>query len=302
MKKISYRCVEDANKATRLEPVFLSVLMAVIFITVLPAIPYLGMEFLKGLGILKGSLIGDAIFSFLEISLVFGFTLISIFLWVKYYQGRKISTIGFYKEGWLKNYVKGSLIGILMFSLVMIILYVSGNAHIDKSPTIATGFSALGAVLILAPGWMIQSATEEALTRGWLLSTVSSHFGLIIGVVVSSSFFGIIHAANDGVTVFAIVNIILVGVALSIISIYYNNIWVASGVHFTWNMFQGNVYGVPVSGSVYGNASIVQTKLSGSEMITGGSFGPEAGVIASIVIIGVSIIYLVLLFKRKKTE
>ena len=58
------------------------------------------------------------------------------------------------------------------------------------------------------------------------------------------------------------------------------------GVHFTWNFFQGPVYGFEVSGmSIKG---IVRQQLNGSDWLTGGAFGLEGSVITVVVILAVA--------------
>lgn len=48
------------------------------------------------------------------------------------------------------------------------------------------------------------------------------------------------------------------------------------GLHMAWNFFQGVVYGFPVSGDKE-PACFLLTQQSGQAFFTGGSFGPEAG-------------------------
>lgn len=52
----------------------------------------------------------------------------------------------------------------------------------------------------------------------------------------------------------------------------------------------GNVLGLPVSGMILGNVSIIETKVTGPEIITGGSFGPEGGLIVTVILVVASVV------------
>ena len=49
------------------------------------------------------------------------------------------------------------------------------------------------------------------------------------------------------------------------------------GIHFTWNYFQGPVFGFAVSGTTM-QGSLLTISDHGPQWFTGGIFGPEAGV------------------------
>lgn len=232
----------------------------------------------------------------------FSVTLILTKLWIEKSEGRSFISIGLEKSKFLKYYCQGIIIGILMYSSVMAILYATDNASLTTNPTINTGFKALPAVLILIPGWIIQTGTEEVLARGWLFSALGAKYNILTASILSSVFFSLMHVFNAGITILAILNIFLVGVAFVLMSLFNNNIWVACGVHFTWNLFQGNIFGCPVSGNVMGNSSILSTQLTGNQLITGGKFGPEAGLVATAIIVVTIVVYGVLLSKKIKVR
>lgn len=237
-----------------------------------------------------------------SLSLVLGFlpSIIFVLLWVKYFQKRKISSLGLYKKGALKQYLLGSGIGILMFSSIMVVLYATGNASIEK----VYGMSALFGILVLMPGWMIQTASEEIVSRGYLFSTISAKHNIYLAGFLSAALFTALHLMNPGVSEIAVINIFLVGILFCLTVVYHQNLWVAFGIHFTWNFFQGTFYGLPVSGVNINSAQLVSTKLNpaGNTLLTGGSFGPEAGILATIVIVFVSGIYLYLIQKNRKNN
>ncbi len=55
------------------------------------------------------------------------------------------------------------------------------------------------------------------------------------------------------------------------------------GYHIAWNFFQGNVFGFNVSGTtVHGIYNIYALK---NNVLTGASFGPEGGILTTIVIV-----------------
>lgn len=100
-------------------------------------------------------------------------------------------------------------------------------------------------------------------------------------VLVPSFIFGLIHLGNNGVTFFSVCNIILAGLLFSYMYIRSGNIWMCIGYHFTWNSFQGLVFGMPVSGiNVTG---MITTHFTANNFITGGIFGIEGGILTTLV-------------------
>ena len=67
-------------------------------------------------------------------------------------------------------------------------------------------------------------------------------------IVVPSLIFGLIHLTNPNVTLLSVVNIVLLGIALSLMYYKSGNVWMCIGFHIAWNLFQSVVYGMPVSG------------------------------------------------------
>ena len=199
--------------------------------------------------------------------------------------------MGFCKENFVMKFLKGFGIGAAMFAASILLLFITGNIMLDKSPSIPVGMAALSSILIVLPGWIIQSSTEEILTRGWLMNVIGARHNVGLGVGVSSTLFGALHLLNKHVSALAISNIILVGIFFGLYVIKTENLWGACGIHAAWNWAQGNIFGLEVSGNTTGVGSLVKMKLIGSNIITGGEFGPEAGLgVTTILVLAIIVI------------
>ena len=104
------------------------------------------------------------------------------------------------------------------------------------------------------------------------------------------------HLSNPNVNYIAVIKIILVGLFYGIYVIKTNDLWAVCGMHSAWNFAQGNLFGFEVSGINVSVGTLIDLNLVGNEVITGGIFGPEAGIVATFI---VSISIMILLFINK---
>jgi uncharacterized protein len=97
--------------------------------------------------------------------------------------------------------------------------------------------------------------------------------------VLSSAFFGYLHAANPNATLLSTFNVALAGLMLGFGYVLTGELAIPIGLHVTWNLFQGAVFGFPVSGLRVGGATFLSIDQGGPALWTGGSFGPEGGLL-----------------------
>lgn len=215
----------------------------------------------------------------------FAFISLLVFFRVKVIEKRSFSSIGFNKNNWLKKYSLGFLIGLAMMSIIVLILFPFGYITVEKNPIQPVGISAIASVLVILFGWIIQGATEEIVTRGWLLNVLSTKYNIGVGLLISSTLFGLMHLTNPNVNYIAVINIILVGLFYGLYVIKTDDLWAVCGMHSAWNFAQGNIFGFKVSGLDVSVGSLIDLNLVGSDFVTGGIFGPEAGITATFILL-----------------
>ncbi|MCM1991982.1 CPBP family intramembrane glutamic endopeptidase [Oceanirhabdus seepicola] len=229
----------------------------------------------------------------LNLVFIFGGMAVVFMLYVKFIQKRKVRTLGFYKENAGKNYIKGFFIGIAMMTISVLICYATGSMKPTTTASgVAVGAAAIGPVLLILIGWIIQGGTEEIITRGWLLPVIGARYNVILAIIISSSFFGLLHLGNNNVGVLPMINLILFGVFAAVYALREGAIWGVMGIHSAWNWAQGNIFGIEVSGNPVVGGTIFKFNNSGSQFISGGGFGIEGGIACTIVlVIGILIVY-----------
>ncbi len=107
-----------------------------------------------------------------------------------------------------------------------------------------------------------------------------------------------LHFLNPNVSIVAVVNLFITGILFGLYVIKTQNLWGACGLHAAWNFFQGNIFGFEVSGMNIDIGSLMKLELVGSDLFTGGSFGPEAGIACTIVL---SVAIVILSYKIKNS-
>jgi hypothetical protein len=123
---------------------------------------------------------------------------------------------------------------------------------------------------------------EELLFRGVLFRWTEEFAGSWAALLVSSALFGLLHLWNANATWFSSFAIAMeAGILLGGAYMLTRSLWAPIGLHFGWNVTQGLVWDVPVSG--YDVDGMVTAQLGGNPILSGAPFGLEASLIALIV-------------------
>jgi len=200
---------------------------------------------------------------------------------------RKFVDFGFnFSRQWWLDLGFGLGLGAILMVLIFLIELAAGWITIEDTFH-SIGNSFLSSWLAALVGFIAVGIYEEMLSRGYHLRNLAEGLnwgilgkrgGLWAGYLISSSVFGLLHAANPNSSWISTLNLILSGLFLGLGFVLTGELAIPIGLHITWNFFQGNVFGFPVSGSKSG-ASIISIQQGGPDLLTGGAFGPEAGLV-----------------------
>jgi uncharacterized protein len=185
----------------------------------------------------------------------------------------------------------GTVFGLALFSTVFGLLYLIGvvrwqgvAAHFDVGPVLA-------ASIIAAVG-------EELAFRGVLFRVVAERFGTAAALLVSAAVFGLLHGLNPGATIVSTTAIAIeAGLLLGAAYALTRNLWFPIGLHLGWNFTEGGIFGTSVSGTTDGHG-IFSVSLAGPRLLTGGTFGPEASLVAIAVGLAAAIVLIVMSVRR----
>lgn len=200
----------------------------------------------------------------------------------------------FCKKGCGKEYAKGIVVGFIMFLAAVLICILTGAASFEKSDSFTVSM-----FLLFTAGYMVQGMAEEVLCRGYFMVSVGRRYPMAVAAVVNAVAFAALHLLNPGITPLAIVNLILFGIFASVCFIKTENIWMVGAIHSVWNLVQGNVYGIKVSGMETSCTVFSSVMTDGKELINGGAFGLEGGLaVTAALLAGIAVVY----FSVRKQE
>jgi membrane protease YdiL (CAAX protease family) len=175
------------------------------------------------------------------------------------------------------------VVGGVGLAVVTVVLCIAGGAELTVRPAPEERFAAVAAPL--AVGLAAAALLEELLFRGFPLARLREATGRIAASTVLALAFVGAHARNPAVAPLGLVNIGLAALLLSAAFFSVGGLATAFGLHFGWNA--GLVFGAdaPVSGLRFGLPAL--EFVPGPRVWwTGGGFGPEGGLAATIVLAG----------------
>lgn len=231
---------------------------------------------------MAGAVITDLVFYAPLLSVISVF--IASVIMVKVFEKRPLHSVGLPAHRRMPlEVVQGVVIGGAMMAVVFIIQFGAGWIELEWKG-LATGDIA-GIMAYSLFIFILAGFGEELLFRGYPFQTLVESIRAPAAVIIMSLAFSAAHMMNPNMTMLSFFNIFLAGIWLSVAYLKTRTLWFPTGLHVSWNFFQGTIFSYPVSGQLIDERSLFSTSMTGPAILTGGEFGPEGGLITTVVLI-----------------
>lgn len=207
----------------------------------------------------------------------------------RFLDGRPFSGFGLSLDrAWWSDLGFGLLLGALLMTGIFLAQLAAGWVTVTGSLVTGDGGAFFPAILAPAALFVCVGFYEELVSRGYQLTNLAEGLNgtavgpkgaIVLAWVLSSSVFAALHLFNPNTSTLSTFNIFLAGMMLGSGYVLTGQLAIPIGLHTTWNFFQGNVFGFPVSGLEHIGATFVSIDQGGPASLTGGLFGPEAGLL-----------------------
>jgi membrane protease YdiL (CAAX protease family) len=186
----------------------------------------------------------------------------------------------------LKAFGIGLGVGLAMAATVLLLEVLAG-ARIELTDESMRAYVS-GALMLLGV-LAVAALSEELLFRGLPLVRLADTLGPAGASILLAVVFAAFHASNPGWTILGLINVAVASLALSAIFFRLGGMPGAWAAHLGWNAGLGIMADAPVSGLSF-QLPGVEYSTQGPAWVTGGPFGPEGGVIATVVLVATAVL------------
>lgn len=187
----------------------------------------------------------------------------------------------------------GLALGVVLQLLCVGVLWAAGAYRVH-------GFDpAYNPLPMLVAAGFGAAINEEIVFRGILYRLLEETFGTWAAVAVSGLVFGLAHLTNPHASLQGALAIALqAGILFAALYALTRSLWVVIGLHFAWNVVQGPLLGIVVSGTAGEGRGYVRSTLEGPDWLAGGGFGMEASLVTVLILTALAVWLLVIIQRR----
>ncbi len=229
-------------------------------------------------GIIQDKSIADPIIIFISCIVL----VVSYYYLFRFYDKREITELSI--QHLPKEMFGGFSFGFLTISLSIFILYLLGYYQALSITT--THYSARMFTVLLFAG-IVEDLFHRGLVLRELENWLGTHIAIVIAMLVELQ-----HITNPNFKLYDLILYLIWGFTMAMMFIYTKRIWLPYFFHIGWN-FSQPFYGSNLTG-LDDMGSIIQSKFTGPELLTGGTFGIENSIFTAsfLLFIGIALYYL----------
>lgn len=245
----------------------------------------IGIHFACGLNPLEGEMFDMntiTIITYLGYSVLIG---VVILLW-KLFQKKSVKELGFTKN--FASYFIGIAAGTGLLAACIIPVTLTGAIQYNG---IFENID-IKMILMMIACYVLQGAMEEVLCRGVVQQLLMKKTSVPVAIGITAAVFVFPHiskmeGASPAIAVTAIVNLVLISIIFSLLTIRFKSIWAACGLHSVWNFILNSILGLNLSGNGEKITAVFDMRSVGSNVLNGGEYGIEASILTAVVLAAV---------------
>lgn len=198
-------------------------------------------------------------------------------------EGRTLGDYGLPgRKAFGKGFWQGALVGFVAMTGLLVALRVLGVFNFGSMALHGLGLVRYAA--LWGAAFVLVGFVEEFAVRGYVLFTLATSIGFWPSAILLSALFGYGHLGNHGEDWLGALTAGSAGFLFCLILRRTGDLWMAIGFHAAWDWAETFFYGVPDSG-VVAPGHMLNPSFHGSNLLTGGTVGPEGSLLCLVVLV-----------------
>ena len=176
---------------------------------------------------------------------------------------------------------QGAAWGIAMITAILLLIRAFGGFSFGELAL--QGAASWRYAVIWGVAFVCVGFFEEFLFRGYAQFTLATGVGFWPAAAALSAAFGAMHIRNTGEDLAGALSVVVIGMFFCLTLRRTGNLWFAVGLHAAFDWGESFLFSVPDSGIVV-PGHLLNSAFHGPAWLTGGTVGPEASVMAFVVV------------------
>ncbi|MDH4070379.1 MAG: CPBP family intramembrane metalloprotease [Ignavibacteria bacterium] len=207
--------------------------------------------------------------------------LLASYLLTRFVNRKPLGAIGlWFHAATFREFTAGCILGFLGMTIIFLALLLMNGVEVTFTVIEPAGIAAV--ILVSLFHFASAAMLEEVIFRGYPFQTLIQGVTVLPAVLIMAVLFSAAHFFNPNASVFGMINIALAAILLSVAYLKTRSLWLPFGLHLGWNFSQTTLYGLPTSGISFDQYQFLVASVSAPEWLSGGAFGPEGGLLATV--------------------